>query len=177
MGIKQLLFVFTALLIGCAGPSINDYSTTEPTLNIESFFDGQLQVYGIVRNRQGKLIRHFEAQIAAHWDKGIGTLDETFLFNDGEKQTRIWTLKPNKQKGHFLGYADDVVGAAKIRVSGQAMNIRYYLSVPWGDDSSIDIAMDDWLFKVAPGVIMNETMMTKWGIHVGTVTLVIMKVP
>jgi hypothetical protein len=36
--------------------------------------------------------------------------------------------------------------------------------------------MDDWMFHVADGVVVNETRMTKFGIHVGQILLVMRKV-
>ncbi|WP_286716033.1 DUF3833 family protein [Thalassolituus sp. UBA2009] len=33
------------------------------------------------------------------------------------------------------------------------------------------------MFQVADGVVINETRMSKWGIHVGQVLLVMRKVP
>ncbi len=174
---KRFLIVFMigALILvnSCSTHSIDDYAGSSPELNLREFFDGQLVAYGMVRERSGKMIRYFQATIEASWDNGVGTLDETFWFNDGEVQKRVWTLTP-KANGEYIGVAGDVIGEARIALSGNAMNIRYQLDVPW-KDSSIAISMDDWLYQVSPNVIMNETAMSKWGFSVGKVTLVIMK--
>ena len=76
--------------------------------------------------------------------------------------------------GHYIGTATDVEGKASIRVRGNAINLAYKLKVPYRD-GEITLSMDDWMYQVIPGVIINETLMTKWGFEVGKVTLVIMK--
>lgn len=53
---------------------------------------------GVVKNFSGEVIRTFDADISASWDdEGVGTLDEVFRFNDGEVQTRVWTLTPPRR--------------------------------------------------------------------------------
>ena len=41
---------------------------------------------------------------------------------------------------------------------------------------TIDLNMDDWMFEVADGVVFNETKMSKFGLHVGQILLVMRKV-
>ena len=61
-----------------------------------------------------------------------------------------------------------------IKVRGNAVNLAYTLTVPY-KETEVTLSMDDWMYPIAPGVIMNETLMTKWGFTVGKVTLVIMQ--
>jgi hypothetical protein len=35
--------------------------------------------------------------------------------------------------------------------------------------------MDDWMYQISPGVVINETVMKKWGFEVGKLTLMIIK--
>ncbi|MDF0751455.1 DUF3833 domain-containing protein [Marinobacter sp. 71-i] len=46
--------------------------------------------------------------------------------------------------------------------------------VSYGDDS-IDVRMDDWMYLITPDTLINQTTMTKWGIEVGEIVLVISK--
>jgi hypothetical protein len=59
-------------------------------------------------------------------------------------------------------------------VRGNAIRLAYDLRVPYKDDEIV-LAMDDWMYQISPGVVLNETVMRKWGFEVGKVTLVIMK--
>ncbi len=161
------------LISSCSSVSINDYKDTQPSVDLEDFFSGELVAYGMVRDRSGKVIRHFTASLIGRWDNGIGTLDEVFWFNDGERQTRVWTMTPNGN-GDYIGTAGDVKGEALIQSQGQAIRLKYQLAIPYKDDTLI-VNMDDWMYQVQPGMILNETKMSKFGVHLATITLTIIK--
>lgn len=173
-GVLFLVLAITPLLFvsGCSPVKVEDYQDVSPAFDIPSFFDGRLMAYGIVKNRSGKMIRHFTAAIDASWENGVGTLDERFTFNDGEEQRRVWTLK--KQGAHYIGTAGDVVGEAKLTHAGNALFLKYVLQVPY-KGSTIDVTVDDRMYLVNPKVLINESAMSKFGFDVGEVVLTIVK--
>jgi hypothetical protein len=120
------------------------------------------------------VIRYFNADIKAYWQDGIGTLEEDFLFDDGEPDRRVWTLTPTGE-GRYVGTAGDVVGEGKITVAGNSMFLDYVLQIPW-DDGTLDLRIDDRMYLVNPTTLINESIMTKFGIRVGEILLVISKV-
>jgi hypothetical protein len=169
------LLLLLAMLSGCAGPSLDDYRNNGPALVPQEFFTGTLSARGVVKDFSGEVIRTFDADIIASWDdNGVGTLDEVFRFDDGEVQTRVWTLTPKEEAYHAT--AGDVVEPGTMRWQGNAIHMNYVLRVPYGDDT-LDVRMDDWMYLVTPDTLINETSMTKWGIEVGEVVLVIQKQP
>ena len=168
-----LIIMFSAVLIACSSTTVDDYKGRTPELDLPTFFSGDLVAYGIVRNRSGKVIRYFTAALKGEWTDGVGILDEVFWFDDGERQTRLWTMTPNED-GDYIGTAGDVEGEALIKARGNAVRLSYKLRIPY-KEKEITVSMDDWMYQVAPGVVMNETLMSKWGFEVGKVTLVIMK--
>lgn len=172
----SMALVITGVLAGCAGPGLDDYSDMEPELIPQEFFTGELSARGVVKNRSGEVIRTFDADISASWDdQGVGTLDEVFRFDDGEVQTRVWTLTPNDD-GSLHADAGDVVEPGTMRWQGNAINMKYMLRVAYGDgDDTIDVNMDDWMYLITPDTLINETRMTKWGFAVGEIVLVIQK--
>ncbi|MBS3803657.1 MAG: DUF3833 domain-containing protein [Oleiphilaceae bacterium] len=165
----------SALLSGCAGPALEDYSNLEPELEPTRFFEGELVARGVVKDWSGEVIRTFDADITASWDEdGVGTLDEVFRFNDGERQTRVWTLTPDGEG--YRATAGDVVEAGQMRWSGNAIHMNYVLRVEYGDDdSTLDVRMDDWMHLVTEDTLINQTTMSKWGFNVGELVLVIRK--
>lgn len=168
------ILIISSVFIACSSPVLEDYRKQAPALDVRAFFSGDLLAYGIVRDRSGKVIRYFKAVLKGSWDdKGVGTLDEVFWFNDGERQTRLWTMVP-REGGGYTGTAGDVEGSANIQASGNAMRLSYKLVVPY-NDSDIVLSMDDWMYQVVPGVVINETTMNKWGFEVGKITLAIIK--
>tara|TARA_R110001592_G_scaffold337300_1_gene623670 strand:- start:288048 stop:288491 length:444 start_codon:yes stop_codon:yes gene_type:complete len=145
----------------------------QPSLQPETFFNGQLSAHGVVKNRSGKVIRYFNADIKAYWKDGIGTLEEDFVFNDGEKDRRVWTLTPAGD-GSYIGTAGDVVGAGDVEFAGNSMFLDYVLRIPY-NDGSLDIRIDDRMYLVDPNTLINESRMTKFGFDVGEILLVIRK--
>ncbi|WP_415896695.1 DUF3833 family protein [Neptuniibacter sp. QD72_48] len=119
------------------------------------------------------MIRHFNADIKAYWQEGVGVLEENFIFDDGEKQRRVWTLTPDGS-GNYIAEANDVVVPANALVSGNALFMQYVLRAPY-KDGTIDLTIDDRMYLVSPSVIVNESKMKKFGISVGQVLLTIVK--
>ncbi len=167
------ILMFSMVFISCSSITVDDYEGRSPELSLEEFFDGDLVAYGIVRDRSGKVIRYFKAALKGEWENGVGSLDEVFWFSDGERETRLWTMESDRQEG-YIGTASDVEGTANISVKGNAINLKYKLRIPY-KEKEIIVSMNDWMYQVAPGVVINETVLTKWGFQVGKVTLVIMK--
>ncbi|MGM0416622.1 MAG: DUF3833 domain-containing protein [Thermodesulfobacteriota bacterium] len=171
--LSYLTFALLALITvsGCSSVSVSEYAGRTPALELESFFNGELTAHGIVKNRSGKVIRYFNAEIKAYWDEGVGTLEEDFIFDDGEKQRRVWKLV-KQQDGSYIGTAGDVVGEGRAEVAGNSMFLDYILEVAYGD-GSINLAIDDRMYLVQPNILINESAMTKFGFRVGEIVLVI----
>ncbi len=172
--IAAILSSLVLLLSSCSSIEVTDYQNNEPKLVAESFFDGQLRADGVVKDRSGKVIRYFTADIKAYWKDGVGTLEEDFVFDDGEEQRRVWTLTPNGDN-RYIGTAGDVIGDSDVQVAGNSMFLDYVLRIPYGD-GTIDITIDDRMYLVSPTILMNESSMSKFGLHVGQLLLVIQKV-
>jgi hypothetical protein len=181
-----LIILSSVLISACSSVSIDTYQYQRPKLNVETFFNGSLTAHGIVKNRSGEVIRHFNAELEGSWSNGKGLLKERFVFNDGEIQFRDWTLTPqtqdpinkktasNSKVTTYIGRAGDVVGDGAVEVSGNAMFIRYTLNIPYGD-STIDIDVDDRMYLVSDKVLINESKLSKWGFDVGEIVLAIIK--
>ncbi|XOZ32706.1 DUF3833 domain-containing protein [Halomonadaceae bacterium KBTZ08] len=171
--VSGALLLLLPLLAACSGPAIEDYAGQEPELVPSEFFQGELTARGVVKDRSGEVIRHFDATIDASWDEdGVGTLDEVFQYSDGETDTRVWTLEP--REGGYHATAGDVTEAGFMEFAGNAIHMNYVLEVPYGDDT-LNVRMDDWMYRVTNDTVINETEMTYWGFRVGEVVLVIQK--
>ena len=166
-------FVCILLLSACSAVSVDDYENFEPSLDPVAFFDGKLTAHGVIKNRGGLVTRTFNADINAYWRDGVGTLEEEFLFNDGEVQHRVWTLTPSGN-GAYISTAGDVVGEGLLSFSGNSIFLDYVLRVPYGG-SSVDIRVDDRMYLVSEDVLINESIMKKYGVRVGSISLVIIR--
>ncbi len=168
-----LLMVFL-LFIGCSKMQIEDFTNKKPEFIPQEYFNGNLRAYGMVKDRSGKIIKTFKGDLIGSWDKnGIGTLDEKFIYDDGEELTRVWKLKPTGEKT-FNASAGDIIGTAKMIANGNTVMIDYIMEVPY-NDSTINISVKDWLHLQEDGIILNHSKMKKFGFTVGELIITIIK--
>ena len=169
-------FALNALVLsalsGCA-VSVQEYKDEKPALVVEEFFAGDLEAFGVVAERSGKVVKRFSCDMHGTWDGSTLVLDEDFTWSDGSRQKRVWRLT-KQANGNFSGAADDVVGTAFGEVSGNTLHLVYDLSVPV-DGSTTVLHVDDWLYLVTDSVIMNHSELTKFGLDEAEVFLTIQK--
>ncbi len=170
----KILMLVSLLLLGSCAVQVEDYKTTQPTLDLRHFFDGNLKAYGMLQDRSGHMTRRFTATLHGSWQGETGTLVEHFSFDDGEQQDRTWTLQ-HKGNGRYSGSAGDVVGTADGNTGGSVFQWQYSLNVPWRSDS-IEVNLNDWLYLVDEQHLLNKTTLTKFGFRVGELTLMIEKI-
>jgi hypothetical protein len=154
--------------------SLDLYQSTGPGIDVEEYFTGPIQAWGIVQDWRGRVTARFDADMVGTWEDGVGTLDEVFDFYSGDKQHRTWTLRKTGD-GTFLGEAPDVIGKANGGFSGSALNMKYVLDLPVGD-SVYQLNFDDWMWKMNDGVLINRAYMKKFGITVAELTVFMKKV-
>ena len=106
-------------------------------------------------------------QCSWHGDEGV--LDEAFRYSDGTQQRRVWHLR-QLPDGRYTGHADDVIGEAAGRQLGNAFRWNYTLSLPV-DGRPLEVQMDDWMYLMSERVVLNKAAMSKFGVHLGDVTL------
>lgn len=173
----SILFTLACSLLltlnACSSISVNEYSNNTPKFIPQEFFNGTLSAQGVIKNRSGKVTRYFTAIINAHWKDGVGTLDEKFIFNDGEIQYRTWTLTPSAQNS-FKATASDVVGTGDGKFSGNAVNLHYTLAVKY-NDSTLNLTVNDWMWLIDSKTVLNESTLSKFGIKVGSIQLAMVK--
>ena len=171
---KILVLILFLTLTGCANTmKPTDFKDQKPRLIIEEYLSGNVKAWGVLQNRSGKVTRQFKADLNGKWDGTTLILDEIFNWNDGEKQTRKWTIKKIDEH-NYEGTASDVVGKAIGYSYGPAFKFEYVLLVPI-KGKNIKITFDDWIFMQDERVAINRATMTKFGIKVAELTVMFVK--
>ena len=171
---KIYSIIFLILTTGCANKmKPTDFKDQKPRLIIENYLSGNVKAWGVLQNRSGKVTRQFKADLNGKWDGSKLILNEVFDWNDGEKQTRQWTIKKIDEH-NYEGTASDVVGTAKGYSYGPAFKFEYVLLVPV-KGKNIKITFDDWIFMQDERVAINRATMTKFGIKVAELTVMFVK--
>ena len=80
----------------------------------------------------------------------------------------------DNQKIVYEGQADDVEGKASGLISGNALNWSYdiYLNIKGSD---IKVHFNDWIYKQSKDLAINRAYVSKFGINIGSVTLVFLR--
>lgn len=157
------------VLTGCGGMDIKKFEAATPQLVLEEYFAGKTRAWGIFEDRFGTLRRQFTVDIDGRWDGRTLVLDERFVYRDGERDRRVWTIEkvgPNR----YQGRADDVIGVATGEAKGNALSWRYNMDLKVGD-STLRVHFDDWMFLQPDNVLINRARVSKWGVELGRVTL------
>ena len=160
------------MLTGC-GNKLNYYQKTEPKADIKEFFNGEIKAWGLVQDWKGKVVTRFDVDMVGKWAGNKGILEEDFVYYDGRTQKRIWHITKNED-GTYEGKADDIVGTAKGFEKGSAVNWYYTMDIPV-DGKVFRLKLDDWMWQMNDGVIINRSYMKKFGITVAELTLFLQK--
>jgi hypothetical protein len=165
-----------ALLTSCASQVAPGYYAQEkPSLDLQQYFNGTLDAWGMFQDRSGKVVKRFTVVMRCKWEGDVGTLDEDFTYADGTKQKRVWTLR-KVGPDRYVGTAPDVIGEAIGITAGNTLHWKYVLALPV-DGSTYHMHFDDWMYLMDERVMLNRATMSKFGFTLGEVTLSFTKRP
>jgi hypothetical protein len=168
------LIVCAVMLASCSKADLSRYSDNRPVLDLFGYFQDETIGHGMVQDRGGNLTRQFVVHIRGEIDQQNRlVLTEDFEWSDGEKSKRVWTIA-GAEDGMLTGTAADVEGQAVGSVSGNVLNWRYFLNVEV-DGRTWKIHLDDWMYLQPDEILINKTRMSKFGIHLGDITIVFNK--
>ena len=172
MFIRACLATLALLLASCSTVDPLVYRDEKPALDLQRYFDGTLEGHGMFQDRSGQVQRRFVVTIKASWVGDVGTLDEDFIWSDGKREKRVWTLRkaPGDATGtRWVGTAADVVGEARGVVGGNALHWTYTFNLQTDDDKRYEVTFDDWMFLIDDRVMLNRAAMSFYGFRIGEV--------
>ena len=155
---------------------ISVHDTRSPAFDLAEFFDGNSVAYGIFEDRFGNLRRQFRVEIQASRSGDRLILEENFLYDDGEQDRRIWQIDRQIIDGrtHYSGRAADIAGKAIGKIAGNAMRWNYDISLILSG-IELEVRFDDFIYQMTPDIAINRAYVSKWGMDIGSVTLVFLK--
>ena len=178
--VSTLVIVGAAMvgLSSCAQKDVAEFADRQPTLMLEQFFVVQTVAYGIFEDRFGNVRRQFRVNLDGQLDGDDLILDEDFLYDDGERAKRIWTIANNGKNEaglyQYQGTADDITGTASGIVAGNTMNWSYDVVLNMSGND-VEVHFDDWIYKQDEEVAINRAYISKYGIEIGSVTIVFLR--
>lgn len=164
-----LLLALPLLLGGCASVTPADYAGEKPTLDLFDYFSGTVDAWGHFSARSGKVEKRFTVVIRGSVAGDTLTLDEDFSYSDGSKSRRVWTIV-RQAAGRYTGTAGDVVGTAQGESRGNALRWTYVMALDV-DGKTYHVDFDDWMYLQDDKVMLNKSVMSKFGLRLGEVIL------
>lgn len=164
-----ILTGISVMLSGCSGMNIDEFEQAQPEFVLEDYFQGRTVAWGLFEDRFGKVQRQFVVEINGTWDGTTLILNEDFVYNDGEKENRVWSITRTGENT-YEGETANAVGKAIGVRQGNAFHWAYDFNLQVGD-GYWKVAFDDWMFLQPGGVLLNKAVVTRWGVKLGTVFL------
>lgn len=170
---KVMIMGILCTIFGCNGIDTEKYAGEQPKADIKEFFNGPIKAWGLVQDRSGNVTTRFDVDMKGSWDGDVGTLQEDFTYYDGKKQKRVWTITKNKE-GKFEGTAVDIIGKATGETSGNNIYWQYTMEIPV-DGTKYKVDIDDYMWAMNDGVVINRSYLKKFGFTVAELTLIMQK--
>lgn len=161
-------------LPGCKDSRLEKHKDKKPVMDMQSFFNGTVKGHGSFFDWRGRQTSGFSITMIGDFDKnGKGPLKEHFVFHDGSKLDREWTVQFNKDKT-YTATASDIVGTGTGDQAGNAAHTEYVITIPY-NNSTINISMDDWCYQIDEKTVLNKARMKKFGFTVGEMIVFLSK--
>lgn len=161
-------------IFSCSSITPRDYSQNQPKLDIRKYLNGKVKAWGILEDRSGKITRRFTVEMKGKWQGNTGTLEEHFVFDDGKKDQRTWTINFSDDN-NFTASAGDVVGKASGLQDGNAMRMNYVLDLEVEKGKRYKVNLDDWMYLIDEKTLVNKSSIKKFGITFGELTIFFQK--
>ena len=139
------------------------------------FFTGNLRASGVFIDRFGTVKRRFTVFANGIPKKNGINLHETFTYDDGEIEKRVWSIK-RLEENRFQGITEDLVGTCIGTSRGPLFSWSYYFYLKiFG--RQVKVHFDDIMVRLTPDTVLNRARITKWGILLGDVHLTFQRQP
>ena len=145
--------------------NLNLFNTNAPPFDPVRFFAGTFQAQGMFVDRFGQVQKRFMIDITCNTENKKTTLHEKFTYDDGETETRSWTIvKQGEDK--YTAHTDNVIGKGEGYVKGAVFKLKYdFLLTLFG--RKVRVHFDDVMVKQTENTILSRTRLTKFGLLLG----------
>ena len=161
--------------LGFSAQRSGDYIDLGPQIDIREHLNGPILCEGVIYGPTGRVTSRFVADFDARWDGNRGVMTEHFRYDSGSEQTREWQLTLGND-GRIKAEAADLVGPGEGRQEGSAVHLAYSIRLPQSAGGhTLDV--NDWMYLVDNGTIVNRSQFRKFGIKVAELVATMRKKP
>jgi hypothetical protein len=140
-------------------------ATLPTTLVMENFFSGPVRAEGWFLNLWSRSRRGIVIDIVPAWDGKLLSLDERFVYSDGEQDHKVWRLEKTGP-GTYVGSREDMIGPGKVWTEGHSVRLSYVLTL-----LGMGFDFNETMTLRQDGSVLGKATVKKWGITIGRVQL------
>ncbi len=168
---RRGFLVATAVLAlaGCSAPApMQSFAGHGPDLDPVQFFTGHNQSWGVLENRAGQPTGIVTTDCFGTQEGPDRLHMVQYLNVDGKAQVRDWHMQ-RLGDGRFQATATDMVGTATGEAVGRVFHWTWVLATEPGN-SLHNVTMDQWMYLMDDGAVVNRTTIAKLGITLAQVS-------
>lgn len=163
-----------AALTGMLALTVAGCATTPPSpatsagpLTLTQAFVGRTAGAGLFTIPLTGEERRFTAQLNGTLKGDTLSVTEDFVYDDGQKDRLTWVFR-RTGAGRWSGVREDTVGLAAVIETGDEIRLTY-LSDFRSPRGVTRLGFSDVIYRRADGVIVNDGVVTRYGLPVGKV--------
>ncbi len=141
----------------------------------ENYFTGSIEATGVFVDRFGVIRRRFNVSIIGSKKDNGFSLDEYFLFDDGEQEIRKWEIEKIDHET-YVGKCEDVCGEAIGKLCNSILNWQYHFNLKMFNHK-IKVKFEDIMVQQTPSIMLNNAKIKKCGLLLGQVFISFNKNP
>jgi hypothetical protein len=151
-------------LFGFRGQRLAPHRDQAPRFDPKRDLAGKILCEGIVYGPFGRVVSRFVAQMEGRWQGDRATLTEVFRYDSGRIQHRAWDLR--LEGWQITALAEDLIGPGRGEIAGNAVRMRYKIRLAREAGGHV-LDVEDWMYLLENGTIMNRSQFRKFGIKLG----------
>lgn len=137
-------------------------------ISLVDAFRGKTIGIGVFRVPITGLERRFKADLVGTVRGNTLTVVEDFYFEDGEVDRLTWRFT-RSGSNTWTGKREDTVGLAQVTENGNEIRLEYIADVR-SRGAVTRLGFSDVIYRRADGVVVNEAIVTRSGLAIGSVS-------
>jgi hypothetical protein len=165
---RRALLGLSALapLSACATVPASPRGPLLPVTLVDAF-QGRSRGEGVFRAPIAGIERRFAARLDGRLRGDTLTVVEDFRYDDGQEDRLTWVFARTGE-GTWDGRREDTVGIAKVTEDGREIRLAY--KADFRSASGVArLGFSDVIYRPEPGLVVNDAIVTRWGLPIGTV--------
>ena len=165
------LFAAVFVLSACAGAPEGSLPPSERlNVGLVEAFQGRTTGRGVFKAPIAGVERPFNVVLNGRLRGNTLTVAEDFVFDDGQVDRLTWRFT-RVGAGRWTGTREDVIGEAEVLETPEGIVLTYTADIRGADGNTTRLSFRDILYKRADGVVINEAVVSSFGLPIGSVYL------